>query len=478
MKVKKYMRSRGIEMKHLTKKQLLLPLCVFVLGISISAFLIYENYSYQLKTIRHDAYAECQAKVGRLENEMNSYLQATDALELVVEDQKGVPRDFHTISERLVEENPAIRSIQLAPDGVISYVYPIKGNVSAMVDLFKDEDNKKIAEYTRDTGETTFQGPYTSATVENGIAIRNPIYLDEKGRAEYENQKTFWGFAIVIVDVPSVFHDSLQSLKDMGYDYYLEKNDPQTDQMKMVLSTTGISLPRDAVSAGFQTGGCVFRLYIRPDAGWGRRIGVGMAVLLLVLLSLLLAILTGLLLVLKNAADRFRNMSFTDALTGLDNRRGLLEELDHIRGTNAAYGILFLDLNHFKEINDTYGHDAGDCVLLEAAGRIAAAVAPDKAYRLGGDEFAILIKGDYSEGVYERKMARIRSHMKKIFTLHTETGDIKMPLSTSIGYARYPDDGEDADAVMEVADGRMYENKMEIHKREAEQKAQSGDQTI
>ena len=131
---------------------------------------------------------------------------------------------------------------------------------------------------------------------------------------------------------------------------------------------------------------------------------------------------------------------------------------------------MFLDLNHFKEINDTYGHDAGDRVLLEASGRIAAAVAPDMAYRLGGDEFAILIRGDYSEGAYERKMERIRSNMKKNYTLHTREGDKVLSFSTSIGYARYPKDGSDADAIMEVADGRMYENKMEIHRREAEEK--------
>ena len=459
-------------MHYLRKKQMILPLMVLILGIAATVFLGYESYRYQAKTLRHDAYAECKAKVGRLENEMNSYLQAADALELVVEDRMGIPRDFHTIGERLLEENPAITSIQLAPDGVVSYIYPIKGHVSDMVDLFKDNDWKKIAEYTRDTGETTFEGPVELRQGGTGIIIRNPIYLDQKGRAEFETKHNFWGFAIVTVDVPLVFHDALSSLKDMGYDYYLEKNDPKTDQMKMVLSTRGIGLEEDAVSSGFQIGGCAFRLYIRPEHGWGQKVNIRAVVILSVVLSLLLSILCALLLILKDVAVRFRNLSFTDALTGLDNRRGLLEELERCQRSDVKYGILFLDLNHFKEINDTYGHDAGDAVLLEASRRIADAVAPDRAYRLGGDEFAILVKGDYTEGVYERKMARIRSNMKKSYILSTDQGNVRMQFSTSIGYARYPADGADADTVMDVADGRMYENKIEIHEREAKEKAE------
>ncbi len=456
--------------RHLRRKQVVLPLAVFILGVSMTACLGYESYHEQIKRFRHDAYTECRAKAERLENEMNAYLKATDALELVVEDRQGIPRDFHTIAQRLKEENPAIQSVQLAPKGVVSYVYPIKGNVGEMIDLLQDTKRKRLAEYTRDSGETTFQGPLDLKEGGKGIAICNPIYLDEKGRAEDETKETFWGFAIVTVDVSLVLEDPLAGLKDMGFAYDLEKNEPQTDQMKSLLSTGGSGIAEDAVSVGFQTGGCAFRLYIRPEHGWGEKVSIKVAMLVCLLLSMLVAILCALLFILKDTAERFRNMSFQDTLTGLDNRRGLIEELDRIKGVEESYGIMFLDLNHFKEINDTYGHDAGDRVLMEASGRIAAAVAPDRAYRLGGDEFAILIRGDYSKGAYERKMERIRSNMKKNYTLHTREGDKVLSFSTSIGYARYPEDGTDADAVMEVADGRMYENKMEIHRREAEEK--------
>lgn len=146
-----------------------------------------------------------------------------------------------------------------------------------------------------------------------------------------------------------------------------------------------------------------------------------------------------------------------DPLTGLANRRlfydRLRQAIRHARRYNGKVGVLFLDLNRFKEINDTHGHHIGDAVLTEVARRLSRSVREsDSIARLGGDEFIVLL-----DNVGGREDC-LSAAMNIERTLAEDSSFYGLPveISASIGQALFPDDGEDEDALVRAADAAMY----------------------
>ncbi len=160
-----------------------------------------------------------------------------------------------------------------------------------------------------------------------------------------------------------------------------------------------------------------------------------------------------------------RRMAYTDALTGLTNRLAFREALDHrlmaARAANHRLGLLFADIDDFKRVNDTLGHEAGDEALLQFAQRIGRAVAEaggDEALlaRFGGDEFVILV-GDGDVAANARLLAEVlvRELGRPLVVQGRE-----LFLGTSIGVTLFPDDAADATTLLKNGDIAMYQAKM------------------
>lgn len=147
----------------------------------------------------------------------------------------------------------------------------------------------------------------------------------------------------------------------------------------------------------------------------------------------------------------------TDALTGLANRimfvQTLRQALARAKRLNKSLGVLFLDLDQFKHINDTLGHDAGDILLTNVAARIMHAVRKnDTVARLGGDEFTILLEDIRHDEDSARVAEKILISLKDPFSL----GSSEIVISASIGISLYPSCGETAADLMQAADVAMY----------------------
>jgi diguanylate cyclase (GGDEF)-like protein len=128
--------------------------------------------------------------------------------------------------------------------------------------------------------------------------------------------------------------------------------------------------------------------------------------------------------------------ALTDALTGLLNRRGmtevLIEQAEHWRGGEGQGAVLFLDIDRFKQINDTLGHDVGDALLKAFADRIRNVVrASDKVARQGGDEFVILLSAPDAEEVAKRVAQTLLERVR----VPVAVGEREFAISTSIGIA-------------------------------------------
>lgn len=154
---------------------------------------------------------------------------------------------------------------------------------------------------------------------------------------------------------------------------------------------------------------------------------------------------------------RLQTSAVTDPLTGLRNRIALIEHLDHAiaraRRENRHIGLLYLDIDGFKAINDTHGHAEGDALLREFAARLSRGLrASEVAARLGGDEFVVLVDGgDDLAALSQRMMTSLREP-------YPIAGQ-PMPVTVSIGVAEFPRHGSNSDALLHAADAAMYSSK-------------------
>jgi len=169
--------------------------------------------------------------------------------------------------------------------------------------------------------------------------------------------------------------------------------------------------------------------------------------------------------VINNALvfEQTREDSVTDPLTGLPNTRFLYShvgrELARAARLNSNMAVLLLDLDNLKPINDTFGHHAGNLALCAVASVLRGAIRPyDICVRCGGDEFIVLL----SDCEVDQAEAKRLELQKAVEAMPFSVGDLlRVRLSISVGAAVFPIDGETYDALLEVADSRMYRDKAE-----------------
>jgi diguanylate cyclase (GGDEF)-like protein/PAS domain S-box-containing protein len=164
----------------------------------------------------------------------------------------------------------------------------------------------------------------------------------------------------------------------------------------------------------------------------------------------------------KSLQARLARQAYYDELTGLPNRRLALERMRLVLSIAEREGVdsalMLLDLDNFKHINDTYGHDTGDRLLIGVAERLRTAVrATDTVARLGGDEFLVLMSELHDEG----EVLNLADKILRLFDRALIVDGRNLVVSTSIGIARSPADGKDADTLLRAADSAMYKAKHE-----------------
>ncbi|MFT7433295.1 MAG: diguanylate cyclase (GGDEF)-like protein [Alphaproteobacteria bacterium] len=152
-----------------------------------------------------------------------------------------------------------------------------------------------------------------------------------------------------------------------------------------------------------------------------------------------------------------RNIATVDPLTGLPNRDALTGAVEGALANKEAFSLVFIDLNKFKPINDTYGHEAGDTILKEVSNRLKNDLSSNAVVsRIGGDEFVIMLR-DVNRNESEALMVEILAIIEEDVYLESEKIDISV--GASLGLAVAYEDGDTMDALLKKADKEMYENK-------------------
>ena len=163
----------------------------------------------------------------------------------------------------------------------------------------------------------------------------------------------------------------------------------------------------------------------------------------------------------KRAEEKLAHMANYDALTGLPNRRLFHKILSRLlleaETSGQLLAVLYMDLDGFKEINDTYGHEKGDLVLEETARRLISAVrGSDIVSRMGGDEFVLLLSRIMADEEIRYVCQRILSEIRQPFQI---LEDLFVEMTASIGVSVYPRDGQDEKTLLSRADQAMYKIK-------------------
>ena len=431
------------------KKKNLVPLIVFLLGMCLVGFIVYKTDTHEKWQRRTTAQLNVSTYGERIKNEITNGIAITDALKQVLISENGEINQFDTIAENLISDS--IESVQLAPDGVVTDIYPAEGNEAGKIDLLYDKDRGRISCYARDNHTIITQGPFELKQGGYGIAVRNPVYLNDENGQEY-----FWGFTIVILRVPDIFSDSIHALSGFGYEYRLSKTEtPWSDTYKTVYQSDGqMTQP---VSYDFTIGKENWTFEVTPESGWRNTTLIITVSTIFTAITLLLSGLTRVWLVSKENKNKFQILARTDSLTGIYNRYGFDESAEKMMDKNpkAHFVAALLDIDDFKFINDIYGHAYGDKALKSLADSMKTFFPSDALLgRNGGDEFCILLQNYTCEDAKE--LLQQFTRLPKTFSYKGK----EQSFNISLGYAEYPTFAASRSQLMRCADAALYAIKL------------------
>ena len=431
------------------KKKTIVPLIVFLLGICLVGLIVYKIDSHETEQQHIKAQLNATTYGERIKNEITNGIAITDALKQVLISENGKISQFDTIAENIMSD--VIESIQLAPDGNVTDIYPSEGTETSKIDLLQDKDCSKISCYARDNHVIITQGPFDLKRGGCGIAVRNPVYLKDENNQEY-----FWGFTIVILRVPDIFSDAISALSDFGYEYRLSKTDaPWSDTYKVVYQSD--DQLTHTVSYGFTIGEENWKLEVAPESGWR-----DLRLLIIVggmftAVVLLFSGLTRVWLVSKENKNKFQILAHTDSLTDIYNRYGFDELAERMvtKNPKTHFVAALLDIDDFKFINDIYGHVYGDRALKSLTDSMKAFFPKNTLLgRNGGDEFCILLPDHTYKEAGELLLQFTK--LPKTFSCKGK----EYPFFISLGYAEYPTFASTRSQLMRCADAALYEIKL------------------
>lgn len=431
------------------KYKLIIPLLVFLFGTGVLCVVIYKISYTNQERVRDKASLNAVSYADRMIADLNNGITITKSLEQIIISENGQIEHFEKVAENMMTDS--IQSIQLAPGGVVTDIYPEKDNDTGKIDLINDPSRGEIARYGRDNNITVMQGPFQLKQGDVGIAIRNPVYLENESGDKY-----FWGFTISIIRVPEIFSDSVNALEDFGYYYRLSKTlSPLTGEFTEIYSNCEEFI--SPVTYQFELGGCSWKLEVTPKDGWHAdsqttTVFIGGFIILFLLTGLTYA-----LMVLQANGIILLNLSSTDNLTGLLNRNGFQEHLTKYmkKHSNEHCVCIALDIDDFKFINDLFGHSTGDKALCILADTIRSSFPKNSILcRNGGDEFCIILKNCTCKDA--KAQIEAFTDMPRSFIASNQTQSFNI----SVGYAQYnPDDGS-VEQLLIDADTALYDVKI------------------
>lgn len=451
-----------VNLNKFTKRNIFAIIVVFVLLVILFTIIIVHEAYGSIFTRKIEAENLAIIYSSEIErNCMQTFLLNGIIADLIRIDE-NTEENFPLIAARLLPEFPAADSVQLAPAGTVGQVYPLKGNEAVIGhNLFADPNRVDEALLTKKSKKITIGGPYLLLQGGEGFIARFPVFTDEA-------KTDFWGFVSVVVRVSRIMETiDLSAIINNGFYYSIYRIDDASGETKMIYGRNLSSL-KDPVSRRIEMPNAHWEIAVAPETNW---VDIHLIAVLVTLSVLLILTFIGLLLLmlrLRLSNIKLAQLASLDQLTGLYSKQtalfSLKKEIDYAERNDSQIGVCFIDMNDFKQINDTFGHAAGDAALIKVAKRLTGAVRPeDIVARFGGDEFIIIFRGKNTGTDYHSTADRIRSALNVPAKLN---GHITADISAAIGLAVYPENGRDVESLIRYADKAMYESKLSMKKED------------
>ena len=392
--------------------------------------------------------SELRAKADR---ELNSvlYLASGFVGYFVVRHPQADPDEINTIMAAVHASGRHIRNFSVAIGYRPTYVYPLAGNQQILGRDYREmEDQWPAVKLAIESRKLVLTGPVKLVQGGQALIYRTPIYVKD----------SYWGLLTTVIDMESFQKAAFAELDSEHFEFAIRSEERSVNGGGLLWGRPELFADRSALKldAPVPNGKWVYAVRALEPAGskliWAIR-GAGW----------LLAILAGLCvsLVLRQRSKLARQAGL-DSLTNLPNRRLFDDRMEqafrrHSRHASGQIAALFMDLDGFKQINDRYGHKAGDVVLRTVAARIREEVRlGDTVARWAGDEFAIII-----EEADERQVALLIERLQQRIAIPFTAGGALLSVKVSIGAAFYPDEAASSALLLELADQRMYQEKTE-----------------
>lgn len=382
---------------------------------------------------------------------MDTYL--ADSLATVVTiDPNLATNNWPTVAGKLYRKSKFVRNVALAPNDIISHVYPLKGNEKAIgLDYRTVPAQYKSILTAKKMQKVYISGPVDLVQGGKGLIARFPIFSD------YPENEVYWGSVSVVMDYNKLI-DSAGLVGFEGAEIAIRKlvtgsgpdrvfyGDSRLFERQDVLHQIHLPSVSWQLAASLNTKDVEQLRYVRK---------------IVALIGILTAFLVySLVFLLYRNFIIAHKASLHDELTNLPNRRFLIAMLKRQMTKDAAkssFALLNIDLNRFKQVNDSHGHEAGDVLLKHIAALLQHSVrTSDVVARFGGDEFTVLLYRVSDADKVSKIIAKIRGQIEAspiIFDGH----EIKPSLS--IGYTIYDGQETTITELLSEADKSMYANK-------------------
>lgn len=272
----------------------------------------------------------------------------------------------------------------------------------------------------------------------------------------YDSSKLFYGYSIAIIDIDKLLEMThLSDLESANYYYTLWKYNSDTSEREYIV-TNNEDMSEQSINCELSVPGGTWNLSIVPMNGWISIPEFIFYVCIALIIALLFSFLCYYLVRSEKQKKELNKLAHIDPLTGLYNTRYMTITLERLKQEDKSFLLFVLDMNKFKQVNDTYGHKAGDALLTEAAARLKKCIRDvDYAFRIGGDEFCLIVVKDNTAPTGDELINKIKLAIKEPIKID----NIVLNMQTSCGYASYPEDSKEFTELVKIADSYMYEDK-------------------
>lgn len=423
---------------------------VFLAFVLSTEVLLHFHTRESISERRAAALAYASHLRARVDRELNAVLYLSSGLTsyLVVRHQQLDPREVRDILATLHGNSRHIRNFSIAIGYKVAYVYPLAGNEKIVgIDYREIVAQWPSIKFAIDSTKGTLTGPVELLQGGTAFIYRSPILINNQ----------YWGLLSTVIDTRSFFDAAFHGVDSEHYEFAIRSENSPFGNENTVWGDAALFSDTATTKLEVEVPNGKWFFAVRPKLANGKSTLVWIIRIMGWLLALLSAIGVTALLRQRNELARFAGF---DSLTNLPNRRLFDDRLEqairrHSRNENQQIGILFIDLDDFKEINDRYGHKTGDITLRTAALRIRDEIRiSDTVARWGGDEFVVIIEEADAE-LMSQLTERLRHHLSKPFEADGKTIEV----AASFGSALYPAEALSSAGLLELADQRMYEEK-------------------